>query len=146
MQSLFYYKFVFMTELLIAETIFCFHLRRRKYFVLRLFGAIAICYLVAGFYPLASYTGWYASLMFIAFFLCGFLSIPLCFETSWKNALLFCRHESSRLIALFPDDKKKPGIPGFFDESRNILFTSFRIRACPRERTCSSCRSRHPAG
>ena len=69
MSQLFLYKIVFITELLIAEFLFSFRFNKRKNFVLRLIIGIVISYLVAIFYPLISYTGWYSSLMFFILFI-----------------------------------------------------------------------------
>jgi len=107
--GLFYYKIVFMTELLIIEGIFCAHLERRKLFWLRLFISLAICYSASVFYPLLSYSGWYSSLMFILFFILAFLSILICFKTKVVNALFLAitaytvQHLSYELFSLLSD-------------------------------------------
>lgn len=89
MPQLFWYKLLFMTQLIIAEMLFSFRLEKQKYFLLRLIGGILCCYVLALVYPLASYSGWYASLMFISMFLAAFLLLKFAFKTSWVNAL-FC--------------------------------------------------------
>lgn len=87
MPQLFYYKLLFLTELLIAEFLFSFRLEKRSKFVLRCLLSIVICYVATFFYPLASYTGWYSSLMFCLIFLMTYLAIMFCFNTSFVNGL-----------------------------------------------------------
>lgn len=85
MSMLFFYKLVFMTELIIAEGIFSFRMERRKHFLWRLLLCLVVCYGIALLYPLASYSGWYASLMFISFFVITYLGLLFCFEITWMN-------------------------------------------------------------
>ncbi len=68
MSQLFYYKLIFLTELLIAEFLFAFRLKKRKHFVIRLLIGLFVCYAVTFFFPLASYSGWYSSLLFLSIF------------------------------------------------------------------------------
>ena len=85
MPLLFYYKIAFMTELLLAEGMLSFRMERRRRFLLRLGLSILLCYLLAIFYPLAFYAGWYASLMFISFFIASYIGIISCFKISLLN-------------------------------------------------------------
>ncbi|HIW02966.1 MAG TPA: GHKL domain-containing protein [Candidatus Protoclostridium stercorigallinarum] len=87
--SLFWYKLVFMGELLVAEGLFTWKLRRRRFFVLRLAAALAVCALAAFFFPVAAYNAAYASLMFSSLFAVSLLGIKFCFREPWKN-VLFC--------------------------------------------------------
>lgn len=74
MPQLFYYKLVFLTELLIAEFLFSFRLNRRKHFAFRCLVGLAFCYLTTFFFPLLSYSGWYSSMMFCIIFLCTYFA------------------------------------------------------------------------
>ncbi|MCH5351448.1 MAG: sensor histidine kinase [Clostridiales bacterium] len=81
MTSLWWYKLLFVTELIIAETAITFHFERRKLWGLRLPAALAVIYLFVIFFPLpegVAYSGWYLSLMFMLIFavtLCGVLFV-----------------------------------------------------------------------
>lgn len=86
---LFWYKLVFMAELLVAEGLFTYKLKRRSRFCLRLSGSLLVCFAAAFFFPLFYYTAWYASLMFCALFLITLLCIKFCFNESWIN-VVFC--------------------------------------------------------
>ena len=86
MTELALYKLIFITELLVAEFLFAFRFPKRKYFVLRLIGGIILNYLVAYFFPLVSYSGWYSSLMFFTLFVVSYLSfIMFSFDTTFVN-------------------------------------------------------------
>lgn len=87
MPQLFYYKILFLTELLIAEFLFSFRLEKRKMFPLRCIASIILCYILTFLYPLVSYTGWYSSLMFCLIFFLTYFAIMFCFNTSFVNGL-----------------------------------------------------------
>lgn len=87
--SLFWYKLVFMGELLIAEGLFTWKLRRRRFFALRLIVALAVCIGAAFAFPVGYYNAAYASLMFASLFAVSAAGIKLCFREPWKN-VLFC--------------------------------------------------------
>lgn len=92
MTSLSWYKLLFMTELLIAEGLFTFRMKKRTFFWLRLFAVLAVCYAVAAFYPLApkvSYSWWYSSLMFLVLFAVTFGGLLFLFRIT-PTAALFC--------------------------------------------------------
>lgn len=91
MTGLSLYKLLFVAELLIAEGICTFRMQRRKYFVIRLLVSLAVCFLVAFFFPVVeiSYTGWYTSLMFLILFFLTLCGVLACFKISFKNAF-FC--------------------------------------------------------
>lgn len=81
-----------MTELLIAEGLFTFRMKKRSYFWLRLIVALAVCYTVAAFYPLSpkfSYSWWYSSLMFLVLFAVTFGGLLFLFRITPVTAL-FC--------------------------------------------------------
>ncbi len=86
---LFIYKFVFVTELIVAEALFCYKLRRRGRFALRLAGGLAISYLGALLFPAVIFNAAYVSLMFVTLFGCTVAALGLCFKESWR-AVLFC--------------------------------------------------------
>ena len=75
--QLYWYKVLFLFELLAAEGIFSFKLRRRNHFPVRVLVSVGICLIFAVFYPLMDYTVMYNSGIFFAiqgkkFALCRF--------------------------------------------------------------------------
>lgn len=86
---LFWYKFVFMAELIIGEALTAHRLRRRRFFALRLLSSVIICFGVAAALPIASYNALYCSFMFLVMFASTVACMALCFKEKPLN-LLFC--------------------------------------------------------
>lgn len=89
MPQLFWYKLLFMTELLVAEFLFSTRLEKKPFFWLRAAGGVVLCYGVTLAYPLLSFSGWYASLMFLCLFVVSLAAVKFAYRTSWVNAF-FC--------------------------------------------------------
>ena len=92
MTGLFWYKILFMTELLIAESVFFFRLEKRSFFGWRVFASYVICYAAAIIFPLEnefSYTAWYVSLMFLILSVISLLCFFAVFKIKFINAF-FC--------------------------------------------------------
>lgn len=70
--ELFLYKFVFIAELLIAMHMYSFRMKKRNKYVLRVILGSLLCMALGYAYPVASFSAWYASLMFfVLFFFCS---------------------------------------------------------------------------
>lgn len=81
MQSgLFYYRLLFLAEIIISEFLFLFKLKRKKHFALRLSVSLSVVVLLAFFYPLPFYNFWYTSIMFIVYFLYTFIAVLFLFD------------------------------------------------------------------
>ena len=78
--ALFWYKLVFMAELIVACCMFTCKLRHRSNFVLRFIGMLCVCFLSAFLFPVAFYNAWYSSLMFLALFVIATLSFKICYD------------------------------------------------------------------
>lgn len=91
MSLLAYYKVLFMTELLIAELLFCHQLPKRDYFYARLSAGVAFCYIVAVFFPVFpdAYNGLYSSFMFLCLAAAGWAAIMFSFRIRWEVGV-FC--------------------------------------------------------
>lgn len=89
--NLFYYKLIFITELMIAEFIFLNRLRKRSYYVLRLLGSVALNYLFTFLIPIPQwgYNALYSSAMFILIFFFTVVTAKFCYVERYVN-LLFC--------------------------------------------------------
>ena len=61
--ALFVYKLQFMLELLIAELLFCWKLKRKNHFYIRLIVSILVSFLLAFLIPIISYDSIYVSLL-----------------------------------------------------------------------------------
>ncbi len=86
---LFWYKLVFMAELIVACCLFTHKLRRRKYFPLKAVAAVAVCFTVAFFFPVVYYNAWYSSLIFLSLSVTVVLSLKICYAEPWLN-IIFC--------------------------------------------------------
>lgn len=107
---LFWYKLLFMAELMIAQGLATYTLNKRNNFVLRLVLCVIGAFGLAFLFPLLDYSALYSSVMFFLFFVITLVGLKVCYEESWVN-LLFCgliaytmqhiSHELFNLIALF---------------------------------------------
>ncbi|HIW02309.1 MAG TPA: ATP-binding protein [Candidatus Protoclostridium stercorigallinarum] len=86
---LFWYRLVFLAELMIAEGLFTFKLPRRRYFPLRLAGSVLACYVVTFLLPIAAYNAVYVSFMFVCMFCATVAGLYFCFRAPLLN-IAFC--------------------------------------------------------
>lgn len=89
MSLLFFYKIMFVIEILVGESIFAVHLRRRRFFWLRFCLSIGVILLAAVFFPLPPKicdTAWYSCLLFLSLASLTFLYLFLCYETRFTYA------------------------------------------------------------
>ncbi len=87
--QLFWYRPIFMIELLAAEALFCLRIKRKTYFPLRLAIAVIFCFRFSFLVPIVSYDAFYNALMFFAMFAVTIPFMKFCFNESWKG-ILFC--------------------------------------------------------
>ena len=86
--SLFWYRPIFMTELVVAEVLFSSCLKRKKGFALRLIGVLLLCFGIAFAFPLV-YNAIYCSFMFFFLFMVTVVVQKLLFDDSWGN-IVYC--------------------------------------------------------
>ncbi|MCI9031817.1 MAG: GHKL domain-containing protein [Clostridia bacterium] len=84
---LFWYKLIFMAELLVAEWMYSFCLKKRKKYVLRRLGGIAICFAAAAVFPLAAFNAIYSSFMFFVLSVVSVSVMKLCYDEPWRNII-----------------------------------------------------------
>lgn len=87
--QLFWYKAIFMAELLVAEWMFSFCLKKRRHFLLRQTLSLLICFGAAFLFPILWYNAIYSSVMFLALFAITLLTVKFCYDESWLN-IIFC--------------------------------------------------------
>lgn len=76
-----WYRLVFLVELLLAELMFTFRLKKRKHFWYLLPCCLIVTILITYFYPLITpYTWWYTSIMFLVIFMLSLISLLLLFD------------------------------------------------------------------
>lgn len=86
---LFWYKFLFVTELILAEGLTTYTLNKRKHFGVRVVVSVLLLYGVALVYPILGYNEWYTSVMFFSLFSATVIALKACYDESWIN-VLFC--------------------------------------------------------
>lgn len=87
--SLFWYKLIFMTELLVAELLATYTLKKRNKFYLRAGLCILSVYALTFLFPILAYNAIYSTVMFFIFFIATIIVLKICYDESWIN-ILFC--------------------------------------------------------
>ncbi len=85
---LFWYRLVFTAELVLAEALISYRLRRQKKFLLRLIGAFAICAGAAFAIPVISDGAAWMSFMFLFIFAATLGALKLCFDERMSKILM----------------------------------------------------------
>lgn len=86
---LFWYKLVFMGELLVSEALFVWKLRKRRLFALRASLCAVAVFTITFFFPIFAYNAAYTSAMFVMLFAVTIAALRLCFDEPSVN-VLFC--------------------------------------------------------
>lgn len=87
--SLFWYKAVFMGELIAALAITTYPLKKKAHFLFRALGTIVALLITALAFPILWYNALYTSVMFIVLFLFALLMLRLCYHEP-ESKLAFC--------------------------------------------------------
>lgn len=87
--AFFWYRLVFMAELIVAEWMYAFCLKKRKLYWLRSLGAVAVCLCAALFIPVPWRNALYSSLLFFILFIVSVLVMKACYDERWIN-IIFC--------------------------------------------------------
>lgn len=130
--SLFWYKPIFLTELLIAEALFAARLKRRSFFYLRLLLSLVINYGVAFALPIVSYDAVWCSFMFLCMFAVTVLTLKLRYSDSWLN-IIFCAmsgyttqhvaYELYELITVAANLTESTG--GIYGSGKDVVYAPF---------------------
>ncbi len=86
---LFWYKFVFLAEILIAEILTIYRMKRRKHFVARSIASLSGLALCTFALPIPFYNAIYSSVLFMTIFILSLIALKICFDESWTN-IVFC--------------------------------------------------------
>jgi len=87
--SLFLYKLLFMSNLIIAETMFLFRLNKKSNYGVRFTLCTVFSFAFVYFFPILSYSALYSSFMFFTFFVLTTLTTKVCYDINWRSCL-FC--------------------------------------------------------
>lgn len=86
---LFWYKFIFLLELIVSEGLFTFKLKKRNHFGLRLAASVIAVYVIAFLFPLLSFGTLYVSFMFIFLFCITIMLMYFCYYVPLFH-IIFC--------------------------------------------------------
>ena len=78
-----------MAELLAAEWMFSFCLKKRRNFYARQLVSLLVCFGTAFLFPIVWYNAIYSSVMFLGMFAVTLLTMKFCYDESWLN-VIFC--------------------------------------------------------
>ena len=87
--SLFLYKLLFMSNLIIAETMFLFRLNKKSSYGVRFTLCTVFSFAFVYFFPILSYSALYSSFMFFTFFVLTIFTTKVCYDINWRSCL-FC--------------------------------------------------------
>lgn len=87
-QPFFWYKLIFMAELLLSEGLLVYPLRRRRNFIFRAVLCVFGCFLVAFLLPIF-FSWWWISILFLLLFAVSLGALAICFDENFF-ILLFC--------------------------------------------------------
>ena len=87
--TLFWYKLLFMAEIIVAEAALVKNLRRRDNFTLRVFLCVVALFLISFLMPIVAYATWWTIIMFFLLFFFSLFALKICFKESWWN-VVFC--------------------------------------------------------
>lgn len=87
--SLFLYKLLFMSNLIIAETMFLFRLNKKSNYGVRFTLCTVFSFAFVYFFPILSYSALYSSFMFFTFFVLTIFTTKVCYDINWRSCL-FC--------------------------------------------------------
>lgn len=87
--SLFFYRLIFMAQLLLGETIYVFKLEKKPWFSLKAPLLVLSCFVFALIFPIPTSNVFYSMMMFFAFFLYTYFISFFLFKSDWRM-LLFC--------------------------------------------------------
>ena len=86
---LFWFKFVFLVEILVAEALIIYRMKRRGRFALRLTAALVLLVAFTFALPVPFYNAAYSSLLFMLHFTATLGALKFCFDEPW-GSIIFC--------------------------------------------------------
>ena len=86
---LFYFKFVFLAEILVAEALIAYRMKRRPHFAWRAAGAFVCLLLFTFALPVPFYDAIYSSALFMMIFLLTLVALRFCLDEPWGN-IAYC--------------------------------------------------------
>ncbi|MEI3536381.1 MAG: hypothetical protein V8R16_06530, partial [Bacilli bacterium] len=134
LNSLFFYRLIFMAWLIFGEALFLFKFERKKHFLIKLPLVLLSCFIFALIFPIPSSNSFYSMIMFFLMFLFTYFASFFLFESNWKIRLFSmicgytCEHIAYEtyfsIINLLNINKN--GLSGLYDYGKISLFTGWQ--------------------
>lgn len=134
LNSLFFYRLIFMAWLIFGEALFLFKFERKKHFLIKLPLVLLSCFIFALIFPIPSSNSFYSMIMFFLMFLFTYFASFFLFESNWKIRLFSmicgytCEHIAYEtyfsVINLLNINKN--GLSGLYDYGKISLFTGWQ--------------------
>ena len=134
LNSLFFYRLIFMAWLIFGEALFLFKFERKKHFLIKLPLVLLSCFIFALIFPIPSSNSFYSMMMFFLMFLFTSFASFFLFEANWKIRLFSmicgytCEHIAYEtyfsVINLLNINKN--GLSGLYDYGTISLFTGWQ--------------------
>ena len=134
LNSLFFYRLIFMAWLIFGEALFLFKFERKKHFLIKLPLVLLSCFIFALIFPIPSSNSFYSMMMFFLMFLFTYFASFFLFEANWKIRLFSmicgytCEHIAYEtyfsVINLLNINKN--GLSGLYDYGTISLFTGWQ--------------------
>ena len=134
LNSLFFYRLIFMAWLIFGEALFLFKFERKKHFLIKLPLVLLSCFIFALIFPIPSSNSFYSMIMFFLMFLFTYFASFFLFEANWKIRLFSmicgytCEHIAYEtyfsIINLLNINKN--GLSGLYDYGKISLFTGWQ--------------------
>ena len=134
LNSLFFYRLIFMAWLIFGEALFLFKFERKKHFLIKLPLVLLSCFIFALIFPIPTSNSFYSMMMFFLMFLFTYFASFFLFEANWKTRLFSmicgytCEHIAYEtyfsIINLLNINKN--GLSGLYDYGKISLFTGWQ--------------------
>lgn len=134
LNSLFFYRLIFMAWLIFGEALFLFKFERKKHFLIKLPLVLLSCFIFALIFPIPTSNSFYSMMMFFLMFLFTYFASFFLFEANWKIRLFSmicgytCEHIAYEtyfsIINLLNINKN--GLSGLYDYGKISLFTGWQ--------------------
>lgn len=134
LNSLFFYRLIFMAWLIFGEALFLFKFERKKHFLIKLPLVLLSCFIFALIFPIPTSNSFYSMMMFFLMFLFTYFASFFLFEANWKIRLFSmicgytCEHIAYEtyfsVINLLNINKN--GLSGLYDYGKISLFTGWQ--------------------
>lgn len=134
LNSLFFYRLIFMAWLIFGEALFLFKFERKKNFAVRLILVLLSCFAFALIFPIPTSSSFYSMIMFFLMFLFTYFASFFLFNVNWKVRLfsMICGYTCEHIAyetyfsIINLTNINQDGFLGMYDYDNISLFSSWQ--------------------